>query len=186
MPPVRREELALTLSQDPRWGRGSETPGEDPFRIMSYVKSLLIGLEGTDAVNVNGNATGQPIKKIIATCKHFAGYDLEDWDGDVRYGFDALITSQDLAEYYLPPFQQCARDSNVGSVMCSYNAVNGVPSCANSYLMETILREHWGWTVSVLYMSSYEASGLTLDRGTTSTSLRIATLSITFIRTMTT
>ena len=59
-------------------------------------------------------------KKIVATCKHFAGYDLEDWDGNARYGFDARITEQDLTEYYLPPFQQCSRDSQVGSVMCRY------------------------------------------------------------------
>jgi beta-D-xylosidase 4 len=63
----------------------------------------------------------------------------------IRYGFDALITSQDLAGYYMPPFQQCARDSKVGSIMCSYNAINGVPSCANAYLMQDILRDHWNW-----------------------------------------
>lgn len=103
---------------------------------MGYVKHLVFGLEG---------GISPPIKKVIATCKHFAGYDFEAWDGIVRYGFDALITSQDLAGYYLPSFQQCARDSKVGSIMCSYNAVNSVPSCANAYLMEDILRKHWAW-----------------------------------------
>lgn len=58
--------------RDPRWGRGMETPGEDPFRIKGYVKNLILGLEG---------GYEPPIKKIIATCKHFAGYDLEDWNG---------------------------------------------------------------------------------------------------------
>ncbi|TKA35676.1 hypothetical protein B0A54_12644 [Friedmanniomyces endolithicus] len=81
--------------KDPRWGRGSETPGEDPTRIQGYVRSLLIGLEGTDDGAFNTSGSGQ--KKMIATCKHFAGYDLEDWDGYIRYGFDAFITSQDLA-----------------------------------------------------------------------------------------
>ncbi|KAK0836018.1 hypothetical protein LTR73_000519 [Friedmanniomyces endolithicus] len=138
--------------KDPRWGRGSETPGEDPTRIQGYVRSLLIGLEGTDDGAFNTSGSGQ--KKMIATCKHFAGYDLEDWDGYIRYGFDAFITSQDLAEYYLPPFQTCARDQNVGSIMCSYNAINGIPSCANSYLQETILREHWGWTTDNNYITS--------------------------------
>ncbi|OCL04852.1 glycoside hydrolase family 3 protein [Glonium stellatum] len=131
--------------KDPRWGRGMETPGEDPFRIKGYVKSLLFGLEG---------GLDPPTKKIIATCKHFAAYDLERWEGVVRYGFDAIVSTQDLAEYYLPPFQQCARDSHVGSIMCSYNAVNGVPACANSYLMETILRGHWGWTNNNQYITS--------------------------------
>ena len=112
-----------------------QTPGEDPFRIKGYVKSLLRGLEGNDK-----------IRKIIATCKHYVGNDMERWSGVVRYGFDAIISLQDLSEYYLPPFQQCARDSKVGSMMCSYNAVNGTPACASSYLMNDILREHWGWT----------------------------------------
>ncbi|KAK3633005.1 hypothetical protein LTR56_016053 [Elasticomyces elasticus] len=138
--------------KDPRWGRGSETPGEDPTRIQGYVKSLLIGLEDTD--NGAFNTSGSGFKKMIATCKHFAGYDLEDWEGNIRYGFDAFITTQDLAEYYLPPFQTCARDQNVGSIMCSYNAVNGVPACADSYLQETILREHWGWTKDNNYITS--------------------------------
>ncbi|EMC95065.1 glycoside hydrolase family 3 protein [Baudoinia panamericana UAMH 10762] len=138
--------------KDPRWGRGSETPGEDPLRIQGYVKNLLIGLEGTDDGYFNTSHSGY--KKMIATCKHFAGYDLEDWDGYIRYGYDAEITTQDLAEYYLPPFQTCARDQNVASIMCSYNSVNSVPACANSYLQETILREHWGWTIDNNYITS--------------------------------
>lgn len=131
--------------KDPRWGRGLETPGEDPFRISNYVKHLLLGLEG---------GLSPPIRKVIATCKHFAAYDMEKWGGFTRHTFDAVVSTQDLAEYYLPPFQQCARDSNVGSVMCSYNSVNGIPACANSYLMNTILREHWGWTSNNQYITS--------------------------------
>ncbi|KAI1390476.1 glycoside hydrolase family 3 protein [Hypoxylon trugodes] len=129
--------------KDPRWGRGSETPGEDPFRIKGYVKSFVRGLEGND----------EKIRKVIATCKHLAAYDLEAW-GDVdRYNFSAIVGLQDLSEYYLPPFQECAR-SNVGSIMCSYNSVNGTPACANSYLMNDILREHWGWTQDNNYITS--------------------------------
>ncbi|PMD13033.1 glycoside hydrolase family 3 protein [Hyaloscypha hepaticicola] len=124
--------------RDPRWGRGQETPGEDPFHLSSYVKQLITGLQG--------GLDAQPYKKIVATCKHFAGYDLENWHGYARYGFDAIISAQDLREYFLPPFQACARDSNVQSVMCSYNAVNGVPSCADNYLLQTVLREYWEWT----------------------------------------
>ncbi|TGO36934.1 hypothetical protein BHYA_0111g00340 [Botrytis hyacinthi] len=124
--------------KDPRWGRGQETPGEDPFHTSSYVNALITGLQG--------GLDDLPYKKGVATCKHFAGYDLEESDGVIRYGFDAIIKSQDLRDYYLPPFQQCARDSNVQSVMCSYNAVNGVPTCADDWLLQTLLREHWGWT----------------------------------------
>ena len=82
---------------------------------------------------------------MAADCKHFAAYDLENWEGIVRYGFDAIVTQQDLSDYYLPPFQTCVRDAKVASVMCSYNAVNGVPSCANSFLLQDILRDTWGF-----------------------------------------
>jgi len=129
--------------KDPRWGRGSETPGEDTLRLKGYIAALLRGLEGN-----------QTQRRIIATCKHYAGNDLESWGGVTRHDFDAKITLQDLAEYYLQPFQQCARDSKVGSFMCSYNSVNGVPSCANKYLLQTILREHWNWTSENQYVTS--------------------------------
>ena len=91
---------------------------------------------------------------MVATCKHFAAYDLERWSGIRRYDFDAIVTSQDLSEYYLPPFQQCARDSNVGSIMCSYNSLNGTPACASTYLMTDILREHWGWKADNNFVTS--------------------------------
>ncbi|KAF2266121.1 beta-xylosidase [Lojkania enalia] len=135
--------------KDPRWGRGLETPGEDPVRISGYVKHLLKGMEwaGEDPEIMNS-------RQIIATCKHYAAYDLERWNGIVRYSFDAIVSMQDLVEYYLPPFKQCARDSNVGSMMCSYNRVNGTPACANKYLMQTILREHWNWTAHNNYIVS--------------------------------
>jgi beta-D-xylosidase 4 len=129
--------------KDPRWGRGSETPGEDAVRLKGYVKALLAGLEG--------NATQ---RRIIATCKHYAANDLESWNGVNRHNFDAKISQQDLAEYYLQPFQQCARDSNVGSFMCSYNSVNGVPACANTFLLQTVLRGHWNWTADSNYVTS--------------------------------
>lgn len=129
--------------KDPRWGRGHETPGEDPVHIKGYVQALLEGLEGRDK-----------IRKVIATCKHFAAYDLERWQGALRYRFNAVVTSQDLSEYYLQPFQQCARDSKVGSFMCSYNALNGTPACASTYLMDDILRKHWNWTEHNNYITS--------------------------------
>ncbi|KAI1739129.1 glycoside hydrolase family 3 protein [Xylaria scruposa] len=129
--------------KDPRWGRGSETPGEDPFRIKEYVKALIEGLQGTEDTT-----------KVIATCKHYAAYDLERWHGITRYEFDAIVTMQDLVEYYLPPFQQCARDSKVKSIMCSYNSVNGTPACGSTYLMETVLRDFWEWSDENQYITS--------------------------------
>ncbi|KAF2015354.1 glycoside hydrolase family 3 protein [Aaosphaeria arxii CBS 175.79] len=135
--------------KDPRWGRGLETPGEDPLRIAKYVKHLLKGMEWASQ---DPDIVGK--RQIIATCKHFAAYDLERWKGVVRYAFNAIVSLQDLVEYYLPPFRQCARDSNVGSIMCSYNRVNGTPACANEYLMQTVLREHWNWTKHNNYVVS--------------------------------
>lgn len=112
--------------------------------MKHYTKALLRGLEGDDPKT----------RKIIATCKHYAAYDLERWHGVTRYGFDAIISPQDLAEYYLPPFQQCARDSKVGSFMCSYNSVNGTPACASDYLITDILKKHWGWEGEGQYITS--------------------------------
>jgi beta-D-xylosidase 4 len=133
--------------KDPRWGRGSETPGEDTVRLKGYVKSLIAGLEGDNPKE----------RRIIATCKHYAANDLEDWKGTTRHNFDAKITQQDLAEYYLQPFQQCARDSKVGSFMCSYNSVNGIPACANTFLIGTVLRDHWKWQEDNYITSDCEA-----------------------------
>lgn len=135
--------------KDPRWGRGLETPGEDAFRVARYVKHLLRGMEW--ASQEPDETRG---RQIIATCKHFASYDLERWEGIVRQKFDAKVRMQDLVEYYLPPFRECARDSNVGSIMCAYNRVNGTPACADSYMMQDVLREHWGWTKHGNYIVS--------------------------------
>jgi beta-D-xylosidase 4 len=74
-------------------------------------------------------------------------------NGNDRYQFDAQISQQDLVEYYLPSFESCVR-SNVGAFMCSYNAVNGVPTCADPYLLQTVLREHWGWNDTEQWVTS--------------------------------
>ncbi|KAI0052761.1 glycoside hydrolase family 3 protein [Auriscalpium vulgare] len=119
--------------KDPRWGRGQETPGEDPYHISQYVYQYVTGLQG--------GVGPDPYFKVIADCKHFAGYDLENWNGNNRMAFNAIISTQDLAEYYTPSFKSCVRDAKVGSVMCSYNAVNGVPSCASRYLLQDVIRD---------------------------------------------
>ncbi|KAH7379267.1 glycoside hydrolase superfamily [Phaeosphaeria sp. MPI-PUGE-AT-0046c] len=130
--------------RDPRWGRGQETPGEDPYHLSSYVRALIQGLQG-DA--------SDPYKRVVATCKHFAGYDIEDWNGNLRYQNDVQISQQDLVEYYLPSFESCVR-SNVGAFMCTYNALNGVPTCADPWLLQTILREHWGFNATQQWVTS--------------------------------
>ncbi|KAI5867862.1 glycoside hydrolase superfamily [Durotheca rogersii] len=123
--------------RDPRWGRGQEVPSEDPYLISQYVVQLILGLQG--------GLTADPYYKLAATCKHFAGYDMENWKGNRRYAFNAKITAQDLQDYYLPPFRACARDANAQSVMCSYNAVNGVPTCADPWLLGDVLRGLYGF-----------------------------------------
>jgi xylan 1,4-beta-xylosidase len=92
--------------------------------------------------------------KIVATCKHYTAYDMEFWQGNNRYGFDAIVNAHDMSSYYMQPFVQCARDTKVGSIMCSYNSVNGVPACANSYTIESVLRGHWNWTADENYITS--------------------------------
>jgi xylan 1,4-beta-xylosidase len=131
--------------RDPRWGRGQETPGEDTLVVKRYIDNMVTSLQG-------GRNPEQ--YKIIATCKHYTGYDMESWEGNTRYGYNAIINPHDLASYYMQPFVQCARDTKVGSIMCAYNAVNGVPSCADPYTIESVLRGHWNWTADENYITS--------------------------------
>lgn len=127
---------------DPRWGRGLETPGEDIFHIQGYVKQLVPALQGVD--------NKKDLKQIIATCKHYAVYDVET----NRYGQNYDTTQQDLGDYYLPAFKACIRDALATSIMCSYNAVDGVPSCASEYLLQMVLRDTWGFTAPDNYVVS--------------------------------
>ncbi|KAK6455970.1 glycoside hydrolase superfamily [Scheffersomyces xylosifermentans] len=127
--------------RDPRWGRGQETPGEDPFHISQYVYSLILGLQG--GIEPNN-------LKVAATCKHFAGYDIENWNNHSRLGYNAIISEQDLSDYFLVPFQSCVRDAKAASTMCSYNAVNGVPVCASEYFLNNVLREYLNFGEGVI------------------------------------
>ena len=65
-----------------------------------------------------------------------------------------MVSAQDLSEYYLPPFQTCVRDAKVASIMCSYNSVNGVPACASKYLLQDVLRDHWGFNEDGRWVTS--------------------------------
>jgi beta-D-xylosidase 4 len=123
--------------RSPLWGRGQETPGEDAaFLTSAYTYEYITGLQGgVDSDHV----------KLIATAKHFAGYDLESWNNHSRLGNNVIISQQDLSGYYTPQFLAAARYAKSHSVMCSYNAVNGVPSCSNSFFLQTLLRDSWGF-----------------------------------------
>ncbi|KAB8074239.1 putative exo-1,4-beta-xylosidase xlnD [Aspergillus leporis] len=123
----------INTFRHPIWGRGQETPGEDAYCLASvYAYEYISGIQG--------GVDADPVK-LIATAKHYAGYDIENWDGHSRLGNDMQITQQDLSEYYTPQFLVAARDAKVHSVMCSYNSVNGVPSCSNSFFLQTLLRD---------------------------------------------
>jgi len=106
---------------------------------------LVLGLQGQNE---------DQYKRTIATCKHFTAYDVENWHGMERYEFDAKVSIQDLAEYHAPSFQACAREANVSAFMCTYNAVNGIPTCADSHLLDTILRKHWKWEAEEQWVTS--------------------------------
>lgn len=119
----------------PVWGRGQETPGEDAYFLCSaYAYDYITGIQG---------GVDPDHLKLVATAKHYAGYDIENWDGHSRLGNNMNITQQDLAEYFTPQFVAAVRDAKVHSVMSSYNAVNGVPSTANSFFLQTLLRDTW-------------------------------------------
>jgi beta-D-xylosidase 4 len=121
----------INIVRDPRWGRGQETPGEDPFLTSQYVYALIDGLQGGE---------DDRYLKIAADCKHFDAYDLENWNGTDRFHFDARVSDQDLVETYLPPFETCVTDAHVATIMCSFNKINGIPACANRFFLQTIAR----------------------------------------------
>ncbi|KAJ1402269.1 Immunoglobulin-like fold [Sesbania bispinosa] len=134
----------INIFRDPRWGRGQETPGEDPLLASKYAVGYVKGLQQTD--------DGDPNKlKVAACCKHYTAYDVDNWKGIQRYTFNALVSQQDLDDTYQPPFKSCVIDGNVASVMCSYNKVNGKPTCADPDLLKGVIRGQWklnGYIVS--------------------------------------
>lgn len=126
----------INMFRDPRWGRGQETPGEDPLVSGAYAKNYVIGMqEGNDPRYL----------KVSSCCKHFAAYSLELWNNTDRHHFNAVVSDSDLANYYFQPFQACVQEGRASGIMCSYNAVNGIPSCANEFLLTEVLRNTWNF-----------------------------------------
>ncbi|TYI66975.1 hypothetical protein E1A91_D09G264900v1 [Gossypium mustelinum] len=131
----------VNIFRDPRWGRGQETPGEDPVLAGKYAASYVRGLQ---------SATGNRLK-VAACCKHYTAYDLDNWKGVDRFHFNARVSKQDLADTYNVPFKACVVEGKVASVMCSYNQVNGKPTCADPDLLKGTIRGQWhlnGYIVS--------------------------------------
>lgn len=121
----------INQQRDPRFGRTSELPGEDPYLSGEYAKQMVNGMQERDS-------NGYP--KVLAYLKHFAAYSKEADRGRDAYN----ISTFDLFDTYLPQFEKAFVEANATGAMCSYNGINGVPSCANSYLLNDILRNQWG------------------------------------------
>ncbi len=122
----------INIFRDPRWGRGQETYGEDPVLTGAIGTAFITGLQGDDP----------KFYKTIATSKHYAVHSGPEWG---RHEQDFHPTPKDLEETYLPAFRQTVTEAKVGSIMCAYNALNGVPACASPFLMEERLRHDWGF-----------------------------------------
>ncbi|CAK9174271.1 unnamed protein product [Ilex paraguariensis] len=130
----------INIFRDPRWGRGQETPGEDPMVTGKYAVSYVRGIQGD---SFEGGKLKNGHLQASACCKHFTAYDLDNWKGVNRFGFDAQVTKQDLADTYQPPFQSCIQEGRASGIMCAYNRVNGVPNCADYNLLTKTARVQW-------------------------------------------
>ncbi len=122
----------INLFRDPRWGRGMETYGEDPYLTARMAVNFIHGLQGDDPKYL----------KTIATAKHYA---VHSGPESSRHTFDARIDDRDLFETYLPHFEAAIKEGGAYSVMCAYNSVDGLPACANPRLLNEILRKQWGF-----------------------------------------
>jgi beta-glucosidase-like glycosyl hydrolase len=120
----------VNIFRDPRWGRGQETYGEDPYLTARMGVAYIRGLQGADP--------GAP--KVSATVKHFAVHSGPEAD---RHREDVHPSPRDLTETYLPAFHAAVTEGHVLSLMCAYNAVNGMPACANGPLLKDLLRDAW-------------------------------------------
>ena len=120
----------INIFRDPRWGRGQETYGEDPFLSGRLGVAFITGMQGDDLDHPT----------VTATAKHYA---VHSGPEPLRHGFDAKASAHDIEDTYLPAFRAAVVEGKVKSVMCVYNAINGVPGCASEYLLDATLREQW-------------------------------------------
>jgi beta-glucosidase len=122
----------INIFRDPRWGRGQETYGEDPYLTAAMGVAFVRGLQGDDGEYL----------KLVATPKHYAVHSGPESE---RHHFDARVGEQDLRETYLPAFEACVKEGRAASVMGAYSRANGEPCCASPTLLEAILRREWGF-----------------------------------------
>ena len=122
----------INIFRDPRWGRGQETFGEDPYLTSRLGVAFVKGLQGNDPRYL----------KVAATPKHYAVHSGPEPE---RHSFDAKAVERDLRETYLPAFRATITEGRAASVMCAYNRTNGEPCCASKRLLTDILRKEWGF-----------------------------------------
>ena len=123
----------INLFRDPRWGRGMETYGEDPYLTGRLAVQFIRGMQGDDPKYL----------KTVATAKHYA---VHSGPESTRHEADIRVDERDLRDTYLPQFQAAVTEGGAWSVMCAYNAVDGSPACANTRLLGDILRREWSFT----------------------------------------
>ncbi len=122
----------INIFRDPRWGRGQETYGEDPYLTGRMGTAFIEGVQGPDPDH----------PKAVATSKHFA---VHSGPESQRHTFDAVVSARDLEETYMPAFRTTVVEGKVKSVMCSYNAIDHRAACDNTMLLEDHLRDAWGF-----------------------------------------
>ena len=122
----------VNIFRDPRWGRGHETYGEDPYLTSRLGVRFIQALQGDDPVYM----------KAAACAKHFAVHSGPEGE---RHHFNAVVSKQDMYETYLPAFKACVQEGKVEAVMGAYNRTNGEPCCGSKTLLQDILREEWGF-----------------------------------------
>jgi beta-glucosidase len=120
----------INIFRDPRWGRGQETYGEDPYLTGRMGLAFITGLQGDDPRYL----------KVVATPKHFA---VHSGPEQLRHVFDVKPSPQDLQATYLPAFHTAIVEGKAASTMCAYNALDGAPACASDLLLKTTLRDEW-------------------------------------------
>ena len=132
----------INIFRDPRWGRGQETYGEDPYLTERMGLAVVNGLQGQDYANGLQLATSK-YKKLLACAKHFAVHSGPEWN---RHVFDVQqLPERDLWETYLPAFKALVQKGHVAEVMCAYQRIDGDPCCGNARYEQHILRDDWGF-----------------------------------------
>src|SRR4051812_47447638 len=122
----------INIFRDPRWGRGQETYGEDPFLTGQLGIAFIEGVQGDDPDH----------PRAVATSKHYA---VHSGPEQLRHGFNVNPSARDLEETYLPAFRATVTEGNVQSVMCAYNSIDDFPACTNKMLLKEHLRDAWGF-----------------------------------------